>query len=772
MLISPFAAVHFLFNLMVTKTQGGLFMFTKVDTGFMRRAAIVTLAVVTAFAVLGGRILALQTYGYEKYRNKVIEQLTTRSPAIANRGEIYDSCGRLLASSKTVYRVFVSPSAISSAQKALDKKKSLSISENLSRKLSEILDMGYDKIFEKTQKSRRLDETIARNVDEATAEKIRRLIIDERLEHLLFLEASSVRFYPYGELASHVLGFTSTDGVGLYGLEYQYNDDISGKGGYYVTARDSRGNELPNQYNTYVEASDGCSITTTIDAYVQAALEEQIESAVWDSGALNRGCGIIMDVESGAILAMSVYPEFDLNNPWQLTDYYNQKLQNSGYAAGSNVYSALSGKYLLESWSNKALTETYIPGSTFKIITSSMALEENLSVLNGNVFCGGVKTVLGKGIHCHQRRGHGSLTFAEGVQHSCNVWFMTIGERLGCERFVKYFKQFGYREKTGIDLPGEGMGVISSKMSELDLAIYAFGQNFTVTAIQHITAISAVANGGQLVTPYLVESMQDSSGNTVYEHETAVKRQVMSESSAKTISKILADGVAGVGGAKNAYVAGYRVAAKTGTSEKKGETTTGEEMYICSCVAFAPADDPKIAIIIMVDEPTKGILYGSLVAAPYIAKTLETVLPYLGVEPIYTEEEKNLLDKQIPDYVLLPVNTARAYAESRGLEVEIVGDGAYVSSQKPKAGSVYSYNGRIVFYTSDDTYTVGIVPDVIGKNMSDASRLISDAGFNIHVSGVTVQGYGASAVTQIPAAGESAAIGSVIKVEMRVNAAD
>ena len=266
---------------------------------------------------------------------------------------------------------------------------------------------------------------------------------------------------------------------------------------------------------------------------------------------------------------------------------------------------------------------------------------------------------------------------------------------------MNYFKLFGYREKTGIDLPGEGMGVISPQMSELDLAIYAFGQNFTVSAIQHISAISAVANGGELVKPYLVQSMKDCDGNIVYEHETEVKRRVMSKESAKKISKILADGVAGIGGAKNAYVAGYRVAAKTGTSEKKGETTTGEEMYICSCVAFAPADDPKIAMIIMVDEPTKGILYGSTVAAPYIAKTLETVLPYLGVEPVYTEQEKILIEKQIPNYVGLPVKNAVAYAESRGLEVEIVGDGAYVTAQSPKTGSAYAYNGKIVLYTRD-----------------------------------------------------------------------
>lgn len=746
-------------------------MVNNVDTGFMRRTVTLITAIALIFTALCVKIFSLQTYKHDKYRNRVIEQLTTRSPLISERGEIYDSCGRLLATNRTSYRVYISPSAISGAQRALDKKATASISEKIAKGLSEILGMDYDTVFKKTQKSGRLDETVRKDVDEETASKIRIFIIEQKLEQLVFLEASSKRFYPYGDLASHIIGFTSTDGVGLYGLEYQYNEKISGGGGYYVTARDSRGNELPNQYNTYVESGCGYSLELTVDAYIQAALEEQVENAVVNSGALNRACGIVMDVKSGAILAMSVYPEFDLNDPWKLTDYYKEKLDSSGALVGSKVYSELSNKYLLESWSNKALTETYIPGSTFKIVTSSMALEESLPILKNHVFCGGVKTVLGKGIHCHQRKGHGSLTFAEGVQHSCNVWFMSIGERLGSAKFAEYFKLFGYREKSGIDLPGEGMGVISPKMSELDLAIYAFGQNFTVTAIQHIAAISAVANGGELVTPYIVQSMKDNKGNTVYEHETLVKRRVMSEDNAKEIAQILADGVAGVGGAKNAYVAGYRIAAKTGTSEKKGETTTGEEMYICSCVAFAPADDPEIAMIIMVDEPTKGLLYGSTVAAPYIGKTMEAVLPYLGVEPIYTDEEKNLIEKQIPDYVGLPVQSARAYAESRGLEVEIIGEGLYVRSQSPKSGNVYTNSGKIVFCTDGESGTLLTVPDVVGKSYFDAYRVLGNVGLNVRFKGAA-ESDDTEVFIQTPTAGSVVPAGSIVTVEMRCDEAD
>lgn len=745
-------------------------MASGVNGGLLKRAAVLFGLLLLVFALLLTRIAVIQTADFEKYEEKVIEQMTTRSPASANRGEIYDRNGKVLATNVTTYRVFLSPSAISRAQKALDGRKTDSISQEIAGTLSELLDMDYDKIYQKTQKTGRLDETIMRDADEAVAEKLRTWILEKNLVNLVFLEATSKRYYPYGSLASHVIGFTSTDGVGLYGLEYEYNDMIDGTDGYYVTARDSRGNEMPNEYQSYVAAEDGYHITTTIDSYVQAALEEQLENAVLDSGALNRACGIIMDVNTGEILALAVYPEFDLNDPWTLSAYYTQKLSASGFSEGSEEYSALARKYLLESWSNKALTETYIPGSTFKILTSSMALEESLPILNSSIFCGGSKTVLGKNIHCHKRKGHGSLTFAEGIQQSCNVWFMSIGQSLGIERFTKYFKQFGYREKTGIDLPGEGMGVISSRMTELDLAIYSFGQNFTVTAMQHLTAISAVANGGTLLTPYVVKNATDIDGNIVFEQKTEEKRTVVDTATSKTLSEILAAGVAGEGGAKNAYVAGYRVAAKTGTSEKKGETTTGTEMYICSCVGYAPADDPKYAMILMVDEPTKGILYGSTVAAPYIAKTFETVLPYLGVTPIYTAEEEKQLASDIPNYVGLEATSAVSFAESRGLAVTVVGEGKYVVSQSPKAQSLYNGDpGKIVFYTDDTKTICTSVPDVVGKTLVEANGAIAAAGFNIRINGaLDVDGKGgAVVVSQSPMAGSEVESGSVVSIELR-----
>ncbi len=738
-----------------------------VNTSTLRRAIWLGVFLFAAFAALLGRILVIQTLSFEKYQKKVIEQLTTESPANANRGEIYDATGRLLATNVTSYRLFVSPSGISLAQKKLDGRQTQSLSEKIATGLSELLSMPYDTVYAKTQKKGRLDETVLRGVDEILASRLRTWILSEGLEDLVFLEATSTRYYPYGSLASHVIGFTGADGKGLYGLEYQYENKIGGEDGYYITARDSRGNELPNEYQSYVSASDGYHLNTTIDVYVQSVLEEELENAVNDSGALNRALGIVMNVKTGAILAMGVYPEFDLNDPWSLVDYYRDKLENSGLSEGDEAYSALAKQYLLESWSNKALTETYIPGSTFKILTSSMGLEEDLSVLNSHIFCGGSKTVLGRCIHCHKRKGHGSLDFAGGIQHSCNVWFMTIGQNLGIDRFTKYFKLFGYREKTGIDLPGEGMGVISSKMSELDLAIYSFGQNFTVTAIQHISAIAAVANGGDLMQPYLVESMTDSEGKVVWSHEPTVRKQVVSEETSKTIGEILAAGVAGDGGAKNAYVAGYRIAAKTGTSEKKGVTTTGKEMYICSCVGYAPADDPQYALIIVVDEPTKGLLYGSTVAAPYVGRAFESILPYLDIEPVYTEEEKAVLTQKVADYVGLSVENAKLYAERKGLSVEIVGDGQYVRTQFPKAGDGYFGKvAKMIFYT-DSEVTEAFVPNVVGMTPAEANAAIVNAGFNVKLEGAFLSGDGAVVYSQVPFAGTTAPRGEVVTLKLR-----
>ena len=629
----------------------------------IKRSTLIAVLVFVAFGVLLFRILMIQTVSFEKYQSKVINQMTTESAVPADRGKIYDRNGNVLATNITTYRLFVSPSAIVEAEKKSGRKYTDAISQGLSNLIE---DVSYDTVYKQvTQYSDKLDRTIARKVYEEKADQIREFISQNGLENMVFLEAQSTRYYPNNSLAAHLLGFTSSDGDGLYGLELQYDEYLSGVDGYYIRARDSYGNVMPYEYASYIEAIDGYNLNTTIDSTVQGYLENELEAIVEKHEVGNRACGIVMDVNSGAIIAMATSSPYDLNEPREL-DYLSQELLASlveqGVEEDSEEYEKIKTEMLQVMWSNKAITESYIPGSTFKIVTASMAFEEKLVNLNESVTCPGHKTLFGHTIHCHERKGHGALSFAQGLQQSCNVWFMTLGDRIGVEKYQDYVETFGYTEKTGIDLPGEGNSIFAQDMTELDLAIYAFGQNFTVTPIQQITAIASVANGGTLVTPYLVESISDDAGNIIYRHNKQTKRETISEETCKTISQILEEGVSGGGGAKNAYVEGYKVAAKTGTSEKKERecprcghtgvlTQTEEESYyvcsvckyqgdsdefevnegyVCSTVAYAPADNPQYAIIIIVDEPNRGS-YGSTVAAPYVANVLENALPYLGV---------------------------------------------------------------------------------------------------------------------------------------------
>lgn len=719
------------------------------------------------------RILLIQTVDFDRYQSKVLDQLTTESVINADRGNITDSNGVLLATNITTYRIFISPKGIAAFDSDNDLEKGTTaqkIAEGLSDILGKDYGVSYEDVIKHTEYTRYLDRTVARNVDEDTTEKVRRFIEENKYNDQIYAEATSTRYYPQGSLAAQVIGFTSSDGNGLYGIELKYNEQLAGTSGKYITARDSNGNELPYEYESYVPAQNGYNVTTTINSYVQSVLEKQLQATLTESGAQNRVCGIVMNVKTGAILAMGVAPSFDLNSPWTLNTQSLEKLNASGYAEGSDEYVALKRELLLETWSNKAITEIYMPGSTFKIITVSMALEEKLVNMTERFFCAGSYTVAGRIIRCHKTTGHGSLDLAGGLQQSCNPVMMMLGGRIGTQRFYNYVKQYGYLERTGIDLPGEGASIFYQEDSfhEIDLAVSSFGQNFKISPIQHITAIAAVANGGSLVEPYVVERISDDSGKTIYEHGTVVRRQVVSEEVCRTISEILEEGVSGNGGAKNAYVAGYRVAAKTGTSEKIGDD---KNKRIGSCVAYAPADDPQYAVIIIVDEPTIGSLYGSTVAAPYVGSVLEEILPYLGVEAVYTDEELKNMAISVPNLCYWSTELARKYAENLDLDVDIRGDGAYILRQSPEAGTTLEQStGKIILYTTKDEPKKTItVPNVVGRTAAAANSMIINAGLNIKIEGTRnyLSGTGAVVVSQSPAAGEIAEEGSVVTVTFR-----
>ncbi|MBQ9087011.1 MAG: PASTA domain-containing protein [Clostridia bacterium] len=743
-----------------------------VSTEAVKRSTWLCILVFAVFGILLFRILMIQTLDFESYQNKVLNQITTESPVAANRGKIYDRNGNVLATNITTYRVFISPSGIKSAQEVLPEGNGTDYADLVSRGLSEILGVSYDEVHKQvTEYTKYLDRTIKRKVDEETADTVREYIDEHSLQSMIYLEAQSTRYYPGGTLGAHMIGFTSSDGVGLYGLEYQYDEYLKGVDGYYIKARDSYGNEMPFDYSSYIEAVDGYHLKTTVDTTVQSFLEEALAQTVADHEAANRACGIVMDVNTGAILAMATSSPFDLNDPWGLDDLSKATLEESGYAEDSDEYAELQRTLLTEMWSNKAVTESYIPGSTFKIVTSAMALEERESQIPASVSCGGSKRVADRIIHCHKRQGHGALTFAEGLQQSCNVWFMTLGELIGVDTYQQYVKAFGYRERTGIDLPGEGSSIFASQMSQLDLAIYAFGQNFNVTPMQQLCAVAAVANGGSLMTPYLVEQITDNAGNVIYQHKVETKRTVVSEEVCKTLAEILEDGVSGNGGAKNAYVAGYRVAAKTGTSEKKGAEFTDKEAYICSTVAFAPADDPEIAIIIIVDEPTKGVLYGSTVAAPYVADALENIMPYLGVTPIYTEEEQAKMAVTVPNCRKYTLTEAIARIEAAGLDYTVVGEqsaDAVVTSQSPAPYTkVEKSSGRVILYLGDASPSEDVeVPNLIGKNAVQANALLMGCGLNVRIVGSSgvLSGTDTLVCDQSIAAGSMVAKGTVVTV--------
>ena len=744
----------------------------------LKRSAVIGTVIIVLLVILCLRIFFIQMFHFDEYEQKIVDQITHTTPVAADRGDIYDANGVVLATNITTYRLFIDPSVISK-QTVKDAK---AYAEIIADSLCAIPELGLTKegVMEQMSYTRYRDRTIARHLSKETAAKVIEQVIKANgLDGLamVHLQATSKRYYPYDSLGAHVLGFTNSEGDGIYGLEYQYNEYMSGTDGKYVTAKDSLGYEMPYDYESYIPAIDGYNIVTTIDVFIQAELDEQVKQAYIESGGKNRACGVVLDVNTGAVLAMSTYPTFDLNDPWALNDYATVELAESGFAEGSEEYNKLRQELLLETWNNKVTTEVYMPGSTFKVITAAMAYEENLVREDETFSCPGYLTVLGQKIHCHKTSGHGSLTFARGLQQSCNPVLMSMGARIGQQSFYDYFDSFGYFDDTKIDLPGEGKSIFWDEDeyfgSELYLATASFGQNFKISVMQHISAISAVANGGELVTPYLVKEIRDDDGNIVYSHEREVKRQVVSESTSRIVSDVLREGVDTDGGAKNSYVAGYRVAAKTGTSEKKDVFDTPYTPYVCSTVAYAPADKPEISAIIIVDEPTQGTLYGSVVAAPYIGKLMEEILPYYGVEAVFSEDELQKQAIETPWLLALGVERAVELGELYGVKVEVVGDGEKVLAQSPAPLTLMEKgSAKVILYTTEESKinkkTV-IVPDLIDMTAVAANGTLTSYGLNIKISGTKnyMSGTGAVVYEQYPPAGTEVEVGSVVELRFR-----
>ena len=724
------------------------------------RSTAVLIFFIACFSLLFGRLFVLQVLKFEEYREKAESNVQSKTPLKAERGRIYDRNMVELATNVTAWRVFISPRDI----------KDDGTAERIASGLSEILGVSYDTVLSGAKNSKTRDRTVKKKATAEEKDAVIAFALESGLTSVIHTEADTSRYYPLGTLAAHVIGFMGTDS-GLSGIEAYYDSYLKGTDGYYVTSKNAAGESLPNSYDAYVDATAGYSVITTIDVTLQSLLEAELEKTYNDSEAKNKVTGIVMDPETGAILAMATYPTFDLNSPYTLDLESLGKLSELGLSTGSAEYKAKYNELLYGMWNNKAVSTLYEPGSTFKIITTSVALETGVSKVSEGFFCSGALKVQGYGspIKCHKRQGHGSLNFAEALQKSCNPTMMTLAARIGSTRFMEYFISFGYTGKTGIDLPGEALGIFHTpeNFNTVELAVYSFGQTFKTTAVQQLTAVSTVANGGTPVQPYIVSEIRDGSGNIVYSRTAEKKERVISEEVCKTISDILEKGVSGDGGAKNAGVAGYKIAAKTGTSQKRD--IKDKNLYVGSCVAFAPSDSPEVAVIIVVDEPQSSIYYGSTVAAPYVSGFLSGALPYLGYEPRYTAEEEAKITVSVGDYTGKSVKEAKAEIEKLGLKAEIIGDGETVQSQVPsKNVKITKENGRVIIYTDKSAGETAKVPSVVGLTATEAVKKLIDTGFNIRIVGVTdyERGVGATVVGQ-SVKDTYLTLGSVVEITLR-----
>ena len=729
-----------------------------------KRRAVAVLTAFSIFAIyLLYSVFRLDYLNYDYYREKTYDQVTTTSTLGAKRGNIYDANMNLLATSGTVWRIFISTKDIKRREKADGRDYCTLIAEGLANALS----LEKENIEKKIKGSSVLDVTIKKSVGESEYKRVLEFIRREALEDLVFTEASTSRYYPENTLAAHVLGFTGSDNQGLYGLEYYYDDLLSGEDGYYVYAKDANGNALDTEYSSYFPATDGYSLVTTLDSYVQGELESILETIRINHSVKNRVTGIVMNTKTGAILAMATTSPFNPNAPFVLDEESEEKLESAGYAPGSEEYNEYKSDLLRVMWSNKAVSETYEPGSTFKIVTVSAALDAGAVSSSDTFSCNGYCQIGGYRIRCHKTTGHGAgFTLGYGLQMSCNPCMIAVSEKVGASRFYSYVEKFGYLEKTGIDLPGEAPTIFHdpNSIGTTELATISFGQRFKVSVINHLTAIAAVANGGKLVTPYLVARVIDGEGNTVSERKTEVRRQVVSSEVAAEVSKILIDGVNGDGGAKNAAVSGYDVAAKTGTSQKFDILDENGNSYlrIGSTVGYSVSADGGVATIIVVDEPTSQVKYGSTVAAPYVSALFEKILPYLDFiskEPCPNVEIKN--------YVGMNLNSAVADLSSLGISQEIVGSGEVVVAQTPTGGEIVTYPvSKVILYTEANEGDTVTVPQLVGCTASDGLKALLNAGLNVKFSGA-----GATAtdgddiiVEQSLAAGEKVKRGTVITI--------
>ncbi len=724
----------------------------------IRGVIVMIIVAVIAFGACIVRIGYLTLIKGDEYREKAEAQQLSDTTVNAARGTIYDANMKVLAQSASVWLVYINPSKVTEKNRSdvisvLSDCLDLDAAE-LSRKIDNNASYGYLKI--------------KGEVEYTDRKALEKAVTDKKLRDVIFVDPDTKRYYPNGSLASTILGFTGTDGNGLYGIEYLYDDALTGTNGRIVTAKDGVQFELENAYEVSYEAEQGLSLVLTLDEEIQTILENALVGALEDTHAKNV-YGIVMNTKTGAILAVANLPDYDPNNPYtvlypQLSEYFAE------YGTDAEKADPVAAARI-EQWKNKSVADFYYPGSVFKVFVVSGAMEEGVIDEDTTYYCVGTTTVGSRSIKDYNPTGHGNETPRTLLVNSCNTFAVNVGLKMGVDLYYKYFQAFGFTERTGVDLAGESTPAVNVtyhdpavSFSTSDLASASFGQSISVTPLQIVTAISAVGNGGKLMQPYIVGKTMDAQGNTVSVTAPTVKRQVVSASTAATVASWMEDVVTS-GTGKNAFVAGYHVAGKTGTSEKLGASN---DAYIASFAGFAPCDDPEISVVIVIDDPKGANYSGGVIAAPVAGEVIEKTLAYLGVEPTYTDGEMANMSVAMPNFTGMSTEEAQALLKDYEYAVRVMGEGSTVVAQSPEAGRKTPVDGVLVLYTQtnyEKQYT--IVPDFTGLTVSQANRLAVSNNLNIRISGSASSESTVVAYKQdIPSLREVEA-GSVITVSFR-----
>lgn len=749
--------------------------------GMLRRTLfLMAVCGIAAFVLLLGRLYKLQITDHEKYESLAISQQLREAPASPERGTIYDRNGFPLAVSASVDNVYLSPVEIEMYGEDRDL---------IADGLSEILGIDRGEIMDKASRAGSWYVTVARKIEKETAQRIREFKQQYGLRGVR-LETDTKRYYPNSRLACHLIGFVGTDNIGLEGIEAQYNSYLEGGAGATAREVNAYGADLLfEEYAEHTAGAAGCGIVTTIDSTIQYYIEKHLKQAIVDYDIRNGAGAIAMDVNSGAILAMASLDNYDLNNFLAVSEKAQAVIDA---AASPEEKAELLRAFQQRQWRNKALSDTYEPGSTFKIITLSMALDSGAASLNDGFYCPGHVSVIGRTspIRCWKDGGHGSQTLTQAVQHSCNAAFVNIGLRVGAQRFYQYCDAFGFLKltedpdenlsaRTGIDLAGESGSIwwsrntFCSERNLSQLAAASFGQTFTITPLQLITAVSACVNGGKLMKPYVVSEILAPDGTALMKREPELVRRVISEgTSAKVrsiLEKVVGDPNEGTG--RNAAVAGYRIGGKTGTSEKVSlEAATGEKQYIVSFIGFAPADDPQIALLVFLDTPSNetGIyISGGQMAAPLVGKMMADILPYLGIRPTYSDAERSSMDSVMPQAVGKSLSEAAKTVKDVGLRYRTIGEGETVTAQLPAPYCEIARGTEIILYLGAEmSNEKESVPNLIGMRYNDARDALSRLGIYIHSLSAVTDGESQCVGTQSLTEGALAAHGSVIEVSL------